>query len=694
VPADTPAAVAVDPLAPVAVEMSLVWGSLRDVTGDPLKGDLPVDALAVGQYLGTSPAPGSAERDLDEAISPGAAGDADLLLTQFVQRGLLRGELGRPFFLPDPRPARGVPGGRLIAVAGMGPPGRFGAPELAVLVRELCWALGRLGRRHLASALIGAGRGNLAVPEAVRAWVRGLMLAVSSSLGDDSRRLRRVTLVENDPWNIGPIRATVQAEAERLAAKRGPTGKERLLLTYLGGAEGKPAQLRRAALDAAAQLWDERGESGVPPVSGDTQVRVTATLERKGALPQDPWVYRFGAVTASAAIPEREVPLDEALLMQANHELYLETDPRKQLQRGQFLQLLLLPADLRSQFASPEPLVLQLDADSANLHWEMVAQLDPLGQAPPPPGPGDGQAVAAPHLFWGMGRGLTRQLRTPFAPPEPPPPPRRALSVLVVADPGGDLPNAAAEGRLVAELFRAFNAAWPAEATRVVEVAELIGPQDATRTNVLRALMTNTYDVLHYAGHCEYDDAHPARSGWLFGNERLTANELDRIDRVPFFIVSNACESGAMARMDTGERPLGAPSFAEAFFGRGVSSFVCTAWIVDDLISGAFARALYEALLGLRRRDDGPGYRVEEPLAIYAAMQRARRAVAEQPAGLRCWGAYQHYGNPHFRLFDTAWLKKRPAAAEAAPPAEAGAAADKSGKAGVPSQVTGEVKTK
>jgi putative Ig domain-containing protein len=131
----------------------------------------PIDAIAVGHYFGVKPQ--AAELALDRAISralPGevagngdkVAAEADLVLTQYTERGIIRGELGQLFFLPDPRREQGKGGAaieRVIAIAGMGMPGRFGAPELTVLTRELCWSPGRMGKKHLATVLIGAGNG-------------------------------------------------------------------------------------------------------------------------------------------------------------------------------------------------------------------------------------------------------------------------------------------------------------------------------------------------------------------------------------------------------------------------------------------------------------------------------------------------------------------------------------------------------
>src|SRR4029079_4936217 len=123
--------------------------------------------------------------------------------------------------------------------------------------------------------------------------------------------------------------------------------------------------------------------------------------------------------------------------------------------------------------------------------------------------------------------------------------------------------------------------------------------------NLLRRLMLRSFDLLHFAGHCVYDPTDASASGWVFSNgERISANELRRIDRVPKFIFSNACESGITP--DRSElRSAGlAPSFAEAFFARGVGNFVCTAWPVDDEAARTFAGRLYSELLGLEQTNN------------------------------------------------------------------------------------------
>jgi hypothetical protein len=135
-----------------------------------------------------------------------------------------------------------------------------------------------------------------------------------------------------------------------------------------------------------------------------------------------------------------------------------------------------------------------------------------------------------------------------------------------------------------------------------------------------------------------YDPEHPEQSGFLFSDDdRLTAEDLDRVDRTPKFVFANACESGVLpSRPDLCSPELPA-TFAEAFFKKGVANFICTAWPIGDIPLRDFAVELYTNLIGLGVP--------ESP--IYESLRRARQKIAHT----QTWGAYQHYGNPYFRLF-------------------------------------------
>ena len=170
----------------------------------------------------------------------------------------------------------------------------------------------------------------------------------------------------------------------------------------------------------------------------------------------------------------------------------------------------------------------------------------------------------------------------------------------------------------------------------------LIGPAQASALNVLLEINTSEpYDVFHYAGHCFYNAEHPEKSGYLFSNgDSLNADDLQRVDRVPKFIFSNACESGVLpSRADRASKAL-APAFAESMFARGVANFLCTAWPIGDDDACKFAMELYGTLLGL----NGP------PDVMWQAMRKARQQIVGTTVAGHTWGAYQHYGNPYFRL--------------------------------------------
>jgi pimeloyl-ACP methyl ester carboxylesterase len=650
------------------IEIRLVHNSI-ETAHTRGKGDLPMDAVSVGHYFGLRPEPRTAEYALDQAITraehrkappddPYLGEQPHFLLTQFSERGIIRGELGQPFFLKDPRQSKGDQGPeRIIAIAGMGVVGRFGEPELTVLVRELVWSLGRLGKQHLATVLIGAGNGTLSERDAISGWIRGIKRAITGSKQDESYRLRRITFVEWSWKKLRPIQEAILSEQTRLESK------DRLIIQYEPlsdttldklEAEGQEREFQDL-LNRQAQKSSSRKSQGksIPEEAQGERASTRMTVE----LDDRTRTYRFGALTEVASIPQREIPLDPDLVATANDELAGEWNARQQLQRGQFLEALLIPADLRPTLYTGAPVVLLLDSTTARIHWEMLAQTTVALNA------GTSEPGAEEDVnFLGIGRSLTRQLRTTFAPPpEPPPPPRRRIRVLVVADPGDGqyhLPGAEEEGVEVADLFERFNRIYETSENRV-EVVRLFGPRHATRTAVLRHLMLQSYDILHFAGHCSYDTNEPAASGWIFGDgKRLSANELKRIDRIPRFVFSNACESG-LTPDRSGERNAKlAPSFAEEFFGRGVANFVCTAWPVDDLTARVFATKVYSMMLGLSWNQQQNHYEPQPPAPMHVAMREARKAISENDSyDARTWGAYQHYGNPFMQLFDAASLR-------------------------------------
>jgi hypothetical protein len=591
------------PAANPILRVHVVCGPIQEIDQQqPVPGSSLIDSVAVGHYAQVPPQ--FAELALDNAISSHfppvkVEGDPDPVpigvVTDFTTRGIIQGELGVPFLLPDPRDP-----GRLIVIAGMGLVGHFGSPDLVILVEQLFWSLARLGRKHLATVLIGSGTGNIEIETAVGSWMTGAARAIAN--GQNLPPITDLTFVE-----------LVPAKAERIRSA---------LLDYSAGA-------KRSGMSIA--VTPSEPIAGLPGYHEVVSPQTQTTTHISGEMHERKYI--FGALSDDASYPEEQNELGPDTILHANEELAAKFTPDHQRRAGEYLFKLLLPRSQREAFARKDPIVIQCDHEVAQLHWEMM-----VVPGLPRNSIGDGSE------FLGMYPGLARQLRSRFElPPEPPPRFDLATRILIVGDTDETRPleSSQEEAKAIKALFDGYQEFLRASGSkRRISVESLVGPGAATYDNVLERLLSfPPYDMLHFSGHCEYVEDDPPESGWLFGHgKKIRAYELSRVERVPAFVFSNACCSGEMERR-VGRRAV--PSFAESFFRKGVKNFVCTAWPVASGPARDFACRFYKELLG------STGHRGS---SMCAAMRGARKAIWNTEAGARTWGAYQHYGNPWYRL--------------------------------------------
>ncbi len=595
---------AVTPVTPTTptLRVHIVCGTIEDVGQEELAADCPgIDAIAVGHYAKVEPQ--FAELALDNAISgflPSLKANATDsvavgVITDLTTRGIIQGELAVPFFLPDPRD-----NGRIIVIAGMGSVGRFGAPELGVLVEQMFWALARLGRKHLATVLIGSGTGNIETDTAVAHWMDGAAVAIANGPLACPTDL---TFVEKIP---------AKAEEIRSALLNHKSGPNRPGLTM--------------SVTPLEPIPVPNGEAAPRPAATKSSTHISG--EKRGKR------YMLGALSDEASYHETHTDFDPDTIVRANNELAAKATAEHQRQAGEFLFKLIAPKSLRDAFARKDPIVIECDNHVAQLHWEMMVVRGLARNSI-----GDGSE------FLGIYPGIARQFRNSFVlPPAPPRMSGRTLQVLIVADTDDVRPlqRSQDEAKTIAELFKEYdNFLQSSGASRRISVETLIGPDRATYDNVLeRLLKYPPYDILHYSGHCEYVEDDPPKSGWLFSKgKKITAYELAGSDCVPGFIFSNACCSGDIP--DHKQRgPM--PSFAEEFFKQGVRNFVCTAWPVAGGPAHDFACTFYREMLGSANRRGS---------YMFEAMREARKSILNtNEACSRSWGAYQHYGNPWYRL--------------------------------------------
>jgi hypothetical protein len=649
--------------APIPLRLEVVWGDITRTAGD---------VYAVGHYQGVLPQ--FAELALDRMVSgPGASGQ-QLVLTTLTRRGVLRGALGDVDFFPwAGREGRG----RIVAIAGMGHPGAFGRGELRLLARNLTWAIVSLpDPKAVCTVLIGSGAGNLSVPAAVEGLLAGMVEAlgqpggragievvrvVERNLGralailDELRRLREDVggdLVDlriarrvrhGRGGRVGPEPGLALALAAAAAAYQEParSARRRAMTTVLGRlpvAQGLREQAARALeqlspaddlLTAAATLEITRGGSA----RDDTEFPIRISFVADGRA------VRAAALTQTAVVPEREIGIDPALVDETVRQM-TDPDPARVAALSTLLARLLVPRDFRDLLAQDRPVVFEVDRTMARVLWEMVSTTV------------DGAVPVA------LRSAFARQLRTGYSPP--PTTPWRSggrLRALVVGDPGDpaageSLPGARREALEVAALLRAkgLDVVVMIGAPSARREPALRGIAPAARLEVLNQLLQGGFDVLHYAGHGDFDPEDPRQTGWLFEDGLLTSRELERVDAAPRLVVANAClsarTSDALAR---GTRARDArteidllPGLADEFFRRGVRNYLGTAWEVNDEGAIVFARRFYERALPSATT---PADTLGE--AILRARQELKKDEVKYGA---LWAAYQHYGDPTLRL--------------------------------------------
>ena len=634
---------------------------------------------AVGHYEGVTPQ--FAELALDEAVS-GVRGRKDyearrLVITQHAARGSLHADLGDVSFFPwgDARHAN-----RVVAVAGMGRPGTFDGTGLRRLVGELVVAVTALPPAlRVCAVLIGSGEGTLGIPQAVTGWLDGIADAAEeiATSGIYEAPVERIIFAELDRGRAEELHGAIEYELERRGAEPRPTSVAlRLAPRLKRGVGGRVSIEESIALAAESLVLAAVSEAGSQEQAAYTRLlehcgpnatvrklllkrlldeggrkrrsskRPRFRVERRMTLPpsaetparisfwDDGQTIRAAAIHQAATVPERYIGVGRDVV---DDLIVKMTDPPASDvdELCQLLQRLLVPSEFADVLRSGS-FVFEVDRALARLHWEMQPEL--MGSQN-----GESWPLCVRKPF-------ARQMRTAYSPaPVRPGRTGGGLRALVIGDPGDpekgeDLPGAMTEALKVKELLESRD--------DVVVEARIGAPgaarpdalydvKPADRLEVLSLLLSGDFDLVHYAGHGDFDPEQPSRVGWVFARGLLTPGEIGRLERVPAVIVSNACLSARTSfALDGARRPDEAkteagllPSLADEFFKLGVRNYVGTAWEVNDIGAELFARVFYTSLLAGE--------------SFGESVRKGREALwHDRETYGALWAAYQHYGDP------------------------------------------------
>ncbi|MGA1876096.1 MAG: CHAT domain-containing protein [bacterium] len=201
----------------------------------------------------------------------------------------------------------------------------------------------------------------------------------------------------------------------------------------------------------------------------------------------------------------------------------------------------------------------------------------------------------------------------------------KPLRMLIIANPEGDLKGAYKEGVQIQrhmDQYREF-------------IAVTLRSENTSPASLKEKM--KYFDIIHFAGHADYDLDQPAKGGWRLARESLTAQDIMAIpgaSPMPALIFSNACQSARtedwLVKEHFQDKIFG---LANAFLLAGVKHYVGTFWEILDEPSSRFAQDFYKYLLS--------------GLTIGEALREARlSSIKKYGEETIVWSSYLLYGDP------------------------------------------------
>jgi len=286
---------------------------------------------------------------------------------------------------------------------------------------------------------------------------------------------------------------------------------------------------------------------------------------------------------------------------------------------GQALSDELFTSDVKEKVRETraEHLILNLDDQLVHVPWELVH---------------DGQQFLCQRFS--MGRLVkTRQpivgSRTRML--------ARPLKMLILVDPQGDLKEAYNEGAQIYDYIDRHR-----DFISVSLRSENITPE------FIKGRIRN-FDLIHFAGHADYNQQNPRESGWQLTKGHLKAQEIIEMGKtstMPALIFANACQSARTEEWTLHENfQYEIFGLANAFLLSGVKHYVGTFWEILDEPSSRFALEFYTHVLS--------GTTIGE--AVRLARMELIKEYGEESI---VWASYLLYGDPTFNYMDQIKVRK------------------------------------
>ena len=489
-----------------------------------------------------------------------------------------------------------------VVVAGLGDEGELRAADLVYSVRQAILAFAqRLSEQpgeaapsdfSMAATLIGSGGSGITAGSSALAIVQAAHEANTKLQQVEGwPQLRQLTLVElyleraTDAWHALQMQELADRNLLKLVGK---------LHFGTGALRRTPdSSYRGTSYDFISALQQSTPDAKHPGIA--------YTLDTKRAR-------------AEVHAHRAQATLVRELVSKASNDA--ASDP----EIGRTLFNLLIPVEMEPFLGGSSELVMELDAGTAGIPWEL------LDTSP--------EADAVDKRPWAIRSKLIRKMqleefRTSLRPAGV------GDKVLIIGDPKTasplypSLPGARREAIAVAQTLTR-----PGSGIEAGQVTLRAEQNDAQA--ILIALLKDPYRIVHVAGHGE-----PGENGGVVlsgENTFLGTNEINAMRSIPDLVFLNCCHTSARdpaTILQPYDRAQFAANVAESLIRIGVRCVVAAGWAVNDDAAETFATAFYVALLN--------GSRFIEAVGI------ARTAAWNANPNSNTWAAYQCYGDPDWR---------------------------------------------
>lgn len=525
-------------------------------------------------------------------------------LSQRLQLALYPGDIGTSELFQGTSDFKGA------VIVGLGEPGNLTAYRLQQTVElAICKYLleinGSIAKAvdgsmpdqiGISTLMIGSGYGGLTVENTVRALLQAVSNANAKiqAIDEAARLVQHVEFIElyND-IALSCLYALLRLQQEENFAVP-IILEQQSVKTFFGSKRRLPSEQR-------ANWWN----------------RINVQLVSKPDLHKDTRCLLFSSSTGAAREEQRELYTSTGIIEQLLSDLSATSSWSRHLAKTVFE--LLIPNDFKEQLKRQGNINWILDKNTAGYPWELLH---------------DGTEDAKPFC---VETGMIRQLATSEY--------RIKIQsvtsneALVVGDPLLDgflpqLPGAKEEAEKVTALFRGNG----------LITADVISDHSF---HIIKELFKTGYKVIHLAGHGLFEEwsgvdekTKVPRSGMVIGKDVfLTTAEFSQMSTTPEFVFVNCCHLGKIdghKEAYYGSRYKLAANIGTQLIENGVRAVIVAGWAVSDAAALDFTLVFYRYMF--------EGYTFGD------ATREARKVIFEKYPTNNTWGAYQCYGDPHYRF--------------------------------------------